>query len=251
MVVHRGEHNPGHYVWSPFVTKLEFRLRLANLSYECGDSGPLSGPRGKIPYIDMTAPGKPSEVLSDSTLISRNFIERRFIRDLNVGLSKKEVAQSVAIKALLEDRLVYCNAHERWIKNYYTMRNYTMAKMPLPIRTIIGYLAYRGTVRKLYDQGMGRFTEDEIHSFRIEIWESINDILEDSRRKAGPKECFWAMGGTESTEVDTTIFGFVVSCQVARAGPVSRELVRSNFPTVVDYATRIHHHYFPDYKIWD
>lgn len=251
LLVHRGAERQGTYVWSPFVTKLEFRLRLANLSYDCGSAGPLLGPRGRIPYVELSTPEKPPESLADSTLIIRDLIDRGLMQDLNAGLSKKEAAQGLAIRALLEDKLFFYNIHERWICNYYTMRDYTMARVPFPQRILFGYLAHRAVVRKLHDQGTGRFSDQEIHSFRKEIWESINDLLEDSRRKAGSEECFWIMGGSEPSEADATVFGFVVSCQISPAGPQSRELVRTEFPTVVDYATRIHHRYFPDYRLWD
>ena len=38
-------------------------------------------------------------------------------------------------------------------------------------------------------------------------------------------------------------------CVLHRA-PESQELVRS-FPAIVDYATRIHERYFPDYERWE
>jgi hypothetical protein len=53
MSVHSAN-NPGHYTWSPFVTKLELRLRLANISYQHGTGSPLSGPKGKIPYVELS-----------------------------------------------------------------------------------------------------------------------------------------------------------------------------------------------------
>lgn len=48
LTVHRGTDRPGLYAWSPFVTKLEFRLRLSSLPYACGPGGPASGPKGKV-----------------------------------------------------------------------------------------------------------------------------------------------------------------------------------------------------------
>lgn len=48
LVIHRGADRPGLYVWSPFVTKLEFRFRLSGLSYTCGAAGAPAGPKGKV-----------------------------------------------------------------------------------------------------------------------------------------------------------------------------------------------------------
>jgi hypothetical protein len=37
---------------------------------------------------------------------------------------------------------------------------------------------------------------------------------------------------------------------MAEAAPESRDLVKTEMPAVVEYATRIHNCYFPDYHIW-
>jgi hypothetical protein len=50
-VIHRGADRPGLYVWSPFVTKLEFRFRLSGLSYTCGAGGAPAGPKSKVSVI--------------------------------------------------------------------------------------------------------------------------------------------------------------------------------------------------------
>ncbi|KAH7379566.1 hypothetical protein BKA66DRAFT_466290 [Pyrenochaeta sp. MPI-SDFR-AT-0127] len=250
LVIARGTDRPGQYSWSPFVTKVEFRFRLGKLSYENGTSGPLQGPRGKIPYIEISTPDSPSEVVADSFLITKDFINRRFLLDVNTALSGKDAGHDLAIRAILEEKLYFYNMHERWINNYYTMRDYSMAKVPFPQRYLFGYLAYRVIVRRLQDQGTGRFSDEEIHSFREEIWRGVIGIQENSYRKAKGDECFWVLGGSEHTEADATVYGFVISALVSDAGPKSRGLVKSEFPVVIKYATRIHKKYFPDYEIW-
>jgi hypothetical protein len=173
------------------------------------------------------------------------------LQDMNARLSAKEKAQDLSIRALLEDKLFFYNIRERWINNYYTMRDYSMAKAPFPQRAILGYLGYRANVRKLHDQGTGRFSENEIRAFRREIWESVNAILEEARKSVSPDECFWVLGGVNPTEADATVYGFIVSTLVANAGPESKQLVQTECPATVEYATRIHRRYFPDYEIWD
>ncbi|CAO2653000.1 Nn.00g024110.m01.CDS01 [Neocucurbitaria sp. VM-36] len=199
--------------------------------------GPLNGPRGKIPYVEIITLGSPSEWVADTSLITKDFIARDLLQDLNIKLSGKEVGQDLALRALLEDKLFFYNIHERWINNYYTMRDYTLAKVPFP--------------QRLLDQGTGRFSDEEIHSFRKEIWAGVNGILEDSRKKAKAGECFWVLGGDRPTDADTSMYGFAVSALISGAGPMSRGLVKSACPEVVEYATRIHQQYFPDYEIWD
>jgi len=48
IVIHRGADRPGRYIWSPFVTKVEFRHRLAELPYSCGAGGPRNRPRARF-----------------------------------------------------------------------------------------------------------------------------------------------------------------------------------------------------------
>ncbi|KAF2676409.1 hypothetical protein K458DRAFT_322126 [Lentithecium fluviatile CBS 122367] len=250
ITLYRGWDEPGRYVWSPFVTKVEFRLRTSRTPYSNAIGSTHAGPRGKIPYLEITTPNQPTECLADSALVLRTLSSRGVITDVNASLTPSQKGQDLAIRALMEDKLYFCHTHERWIKNYYTMRDHVLWSMPYPMRVIIGILAYRGNVRKLHDQGTGRFTDAEIRALIREVWEGISGMLEDSMRKAKDRDCFWILGGNEPTEADATVFGFIASVLVCDAGPESRALVKEEFPVLVEYAGRIHQQWFPDYEIW-
>jgi glutathione S-transferase len=255
ITLYRGWDTLGQYVWSPFVTKLEFRLRTSLLPYTCASGSPSSGPKGKIPYIEVETDAS-RDFLADSSLILKTFSDQGLITDINAKLSPKDRGIDLAIRALLEDKLNFYHAHERWIKNYYTMRDHTMHSIPYLLRPLIGLLAYRGNVQKLHDQGTGRFSDPEIRGFIEEVWTGISGMLEESRRQAkgrdaGEGECYWVLGGEEPTEADATLFGFVNSVLISKAGPESTTLLRVKFPTVVEYAERIHGRWFPDYEIWE
>ncbi|KAK7426487.1 hypothetical protein QQZ08_007082 [Neonectria magnoliae] len=77
LVVYRGSGKTGAFVWSPFVTKLEARLRFAGISYKVGTGSPASAPRGKIPYVEI---GPAEEQLGDSALIIQRLVTRRHSR---------------------------------------------------------------------------------------------------------------------------------------------------------------------------
>ena len=99
------------YIWSPFVTKLETRLRFAGLAYRT-EAGSLSkAPKGKIPYVSIsskTDSGSQAPVLlADSTLIIERLVEDGASDDLNAKLSPTEKALDLAIRALLEDKLAF------------------------------------------------------------------------------------------------------------------------------------------------
>lgn len=70
----------------------------------------------------------------------------------------------------------------------------------------------------LNGQGTGRYTSEEIASFRNEIWTSLDEVLLSSRAKASTslKEPFWLLGGAEPTEADCTLFAFVSSVLVCK-----------------------------------
>ncbi|KAJ8118235.1 hypothetical protein OPT61_g737 [Boeremia exigua] len=252
IAIYRGADLPCQYTWSPFVSKLELRCRLSGLKYICEIGFPPSGPKGKIPYVEVTSLGQSPLWLSDSSLIAKTFVDKGLLSDLSVNLSAIEKAHDLAIQALMEDRLAFYDTHERWVKNYYVMRDHAMGKLPYPARIIAGNLAYRGIMQRLHEQGTGRFSDVEITGFTKEVWQAINGLLEASLERELEKDgCFWILGGKEPTEADTSVFGFVVANLVSDSAPWSRNLLKTEFPTTIEYARRIHKRYFPDYQMWD
>ncbi|KAI0907080.1 hypothetical protein F4823DRAFT_604285 [Ustulina deusta] len=257
ITVFRGFRAAGAFTWSPYVTKLEARLRFAGVPYKAAAGSPRSGPKGKIPYIELSGAGSASasatpETLGDSTLITTALCERGVLPDLHARLSRAERAHDLALRALLEDKLTPFHAWERWTQNFYTMREHVLWALPWPVRVFVGWMIYRNTVAMLHAQGTGRFGADEIGAFRREIWASFADLLLESQTKtraaaADDGEPFWVLGGPEPTEADATLFGFVVSTLLSTAGPGSRADVKS-FPVLIEYARRIRERYFPDYE---
>ncbi|KAI1080033.1 putative glutathione S-transferase [Whalleya microplaca] len=256
ITVFRGWADSGKYVWSPYVIKLELRLRFTGVRYSTDAGSPRTAPKGKIPYIECRDLFSSSAIeqrtqLSDSALIGKTLTEWGVLPDLNGALAPPERTHDMALRALLEDKLYFYHTWERWIQNYYTMRDKVLWSIPYPVRIIVGLLIYRSTTATLHGQGTGRFTGDEIAAFRREIWESLNALLGASRAKSrSGGEPFWVLGGEQPTEADTTLFGFVVSALICNAGPDSQKVVR-DFPIILDYASRIHDRYFPDYEKWN
>lgn len=104
----RGSEDKGKYVSSPFVTKVEFRLRLSDVKYDIEAGAPWLGPKGKIPYLEVqgeTAGEK--QMLGDSALIIQHFVKEGSLSDLNTGLTPSEKAQDLALRSLLEDKLYF------------------------------------------------------------------------------------------------------------------------------------------------
>ncbi|KAL8724267.1 MAG: hypothetical protein Q9181_006903 [Wetmoreana brouardii] len=132
------------------------------------------------------------------------------------------------------------------------MRSGVFAALPYPVQILVGQLAYRKMSATLYGQGTGRFTPEEITQFKTEVWENVNALLTASsrkRRSGWPDGLFFVLGGSGPTEADTTLFGFIAEGLVCAAAPETQRILRS-FPTIMNYAYKIHKHYFPDYVYW-
>lgn len=94
------------------------------------------------------------------------------------------------------------------------MRDTVLANVPFPFRVILALIIFRGVKSTLQGQGVLRFTNDEASEQRLEIWESINAMLVESRNRAqeaGKNGPFWVLGGATPTEADPTVFGFVAA----------------------------------------
>ena len=129
LTLYRGWDEPGCYVWSPFVTKLELRLRLSNVPYAV-EAGSLStAPTGKIPYVEVRPKEGSSFLLGDSTLIIRRLIELEYLEDLTTSISPATRSHDLALRALLEDKLIFYHVSlpfhflEEYLTEYVSPKN--------------------------------------------------------------------------------------------------------------------------------
>ncbi|KAI2624284.1 hypothetical protein GGR54DRAFT_638163 [Hypoxylon sp. NC1633] len=262
LTIFRGWKESGKYVWSPYVTKLEARLRFAGVRYKTDVGSVSAAPKGKIPYAECNLAsvststtvqkGTPQSktLLSDSALITETLKRWGVLSDLNEALEPSKRSHDMALRAQLEDKLYFYHTWERWTQNYYVMRDHVLWAMPYPVRVFVGLLIYRNTVATLHGQGTGRFTGEEIAAFRRDIWAGLSALLEASRSSTkSADDPFWVLGEEHPTEADACLFGFIVSVLVCTAAPDSQKVVKS-YPVLLDYAGRIHDRYFPDYEKW-
>ncbi|KAK0735376.1 hypothetical protein B0T21DRAFT_289712 [Apiosordaria backusii] len=265
IIVYRNFPPTPNHTWSPFVNKLETRLRLSSVPYTT-QSGSLSkSPNSKIPYVSyQPSPDTPPQLLSDSTLITRRLISDSILPDLNAHLTPVEKALDLSIRSLLEDKLQFFNTREQWVDNYYPMREGILgsggAGLTWVMQWLIGGKIYKDITRTLYGQGTGRYSAEDVRTLKEEVWESVNAFLVEARRETLARrggqdekngEPFWILGGEGPTEADCTVYGMVAGrLMCSTAAPETGRLVRS-YPVVVDYARRIHDRYFGDYDLWE
>ncbi|OBT44859.1 hypothetical protein VE00_04998 [Pseudogymnoascus sp. WSF 3629] len=241
LTVFRDRNDPGAYTWSPFVVKLEARLRFSHLPYSTQVGTLTASPKGKLPYVRIEESDGQSSLLSDSALITKSLIKSGAIADLNADLSPAQAATDLAIRALLEDKVYFLNAHERWITNFYTMRDIgPLSTIPYLPRLIIGQIVYSKTIRTLHGQGTGRYSPAEIAALRLETWTVLDGMVGEG----------WVLGGRGPTDVDACLFGFLVSSLTASANPETKAIIQG-LPNLMGYAERVHEEYFSDYKKWE
>ncbi|KAJ6441333.1 glutathione s-transferase [Purpureocillium lavendulum] len=248
ITVFRGSPPTNAYVWSPFVTKLEARLRFGGVSYGLGGGSPPSAPKGKIPYVEIQQGGS-KESLGDSGLIIRALVSNGIVRDANAPLTPTQKTHDLAVRSVMEDRVYFYGTREKWCDNYTVMRSNVLSAVPWPLQVIVGWLAYRGVASGLHGQGTGRLTDEEVLAFKEEVWESVDALVVEARQSASGNGPFWLLGLSEPTEADATLYGFIVGALVCDAAPVTAKIVKG-YPTIVEYAERIHDQYFPDYQKW-
>lgn len=107
ITVFRGFESSGYYTWSPFVTKLEARLRFAGVPYNVDSGSPMKAPRGKIPYVQLETPDESAQTIGDSNLIIKHLIDEGVLGDCNAKMSLVDQAHDYAVRALLEDKLYF------------------------------------------------------------------------------------------------------------------------------------------------
>lgn len=119
----RGWRDPGKHVWSPFVVKVEARLRFAGVKYVADAGSPMHAPKGKIPYLEYRGPlpseavdvsnirddvdGEPVASIADSSLIIKTLTQSGVLPDLNADLSARDAALDFGLRTMLEDRLYF------------------------------------------------------------------------------------------------------------------------------------------------
>ncbi|ELR09849.1 hypothetical protein VC83_06505 [Pseudogymnoascus destructans] len=230
----------GAYTWSPFVVKLEARLRFSHLPYtteDCPSSSSICT-YGSFPFGDAVS--VPTCLPSDSALITKSLIKSAAITDLNADLSPAEAATDLAIRSLLEDKLYFLNGHEHWITNFYTMRDIgPLSTIPCLPRLIIGQIVYSKITRTLHGQGTGRYSPAEIAALRLETWMAPHALVGEG----------WVLGLDGPTDVDAFLFGFLVSSLTASANPETKAIIQG-LPYLMGYAERVHE-YFSGYKMWE
>ena len=209
MIVYKFGYPAGHPTpdISPFVVKLETWLRLSGIPYESRTGGRAVMPRAKLPVARIGG-----QLVSDSSAIMAHLqaSEPRALQDTH--LSAMQQAQSLAIQALLEDRLYWVSLYLRWcvdrnVERYqpllmdYALRSTPRWQHPLikgGARFILRMLT-RQMRQQAWQQGIARHSHDEVVAMGLADWQALTELLGNQP---------YLFGERPST-VDATLFAWI------------------------------------------
>jgi len=171
---------------SPFCLKAETLLRLAGVAFEKRVSDPRSGPRQKLPYLELPD----GSVIADSRNIQRHLEERGLLR-LVPG------PDDLLVRRLVEDHLYWIQVAFRWNHHPEAVRDAFFAPVPRAFRGLVFGLVRKQVRAALHAQGTGRRPEDEQLALAREDLTTLETVL-------GTRRFF---GGDEPSVADASVHG--------------------------------------------
>jgi glutathione S-transferase len=223
---------PGLPDLSPFVTKALTLLKMAGVEYVVDTTGLRRAPKGKLPYIDDAG-----VIVADSTFIRFHLEKTRGI-DFDAGLSAMERARSWTIEKFCEDHLSQIVALCRWRDEENFARGvgaFFDSMLPALIRALAKWLIRRGIVRRLWQQGIGRFTPAEIEVLGKRDVETLATLLGDKPYLMGDAPC----------AADAAMFATLALLMDPASASPTRDAALSK-PNLVAYRERMMGRYFPE-----
>ncbi|MBI0477067.1 glutathione S-transferase family protein [Sphingomonas sp. MA1305] len=220
---------------SPPSTKLEAYFRLFGIPYEVVPvQGTEDAPRGKVPYI-LAGDVK----LTDSDLIIGYL--KRTQADPDAGLSAAQWATGHLVQRMLEDHLY-------WIVIYYEfcddagwdflLRASVGDPSVLPPAVIDAFDAIRADrARRCYDQGIARYTPEEIVEKARKDLLALSEVLGDND---------YLLGTEQPTSFDAMVVGMTLGLFQARAMHPEISDIARGLPNLSRYMHRMLAAAFPD-----
>lgn len=221
----RGQGTPN---LSPFCTKLETYLRMAEIPYQIQVTDTRKAPKGKVPWIEHEG-----QRLGDSSLII-DYLKRRFGDPLDGALSAEQRAQGRLLQRTLEEGTYWVGVYDRWAvdENFERIREPLFGSLGRPLIWVVPDLIRKRMLDALYAQGTARHTREEVYAMGRADMEAISVLL-------GDRPYLFADG---PTSFDAVLYAFTV---FSRQRPVRAHL-RDLPENLVRFAERVHQAYFAD-----
>lgn len=229
-------HQPPTRPWgspnlSPFCTKLECYLRMAEIPYKPAAFGRGESPKGKMPYIKIAG-----STLGDSQLIIEE-LERRLAAEgkhpLDEGLAPRDAAIGRLARRMLEEATYFIGMYGRWkTDDGYALQREEFKKW---IPGIIIPFIRRDIAKKLHHQGTGRHSLEEVSAMGKGDYSAISELLGDRP----------FLLGEQPRTIDATVFAFL---EATLGYPLDTPLKRhvEGLANLVAYRRRIRDRWWTD-----
>ena len=201
-------------VMSPFVSKVQAYLALADIPYDKRLGDLRKAPRNKLPFIIHEG-----QTITDSTQIIRHLEAAPIGTALDAELSPEQRHELSALASILELELYFIAAWCRWTDergwaayrpcgvDYFAQLG--IPRFAIPMLTPI---VRRQFVRALWTQGVGRREPEENYARIAELFDTL-EHLRNRRADAGP---FWF--GAKPSTADAMGHAFVATTVRAPLG---------------------------------
>lgn len=214
---------------SPFVMKLETYLRVADIPYvNKFDRWP--GPKDKLPWVQYN-----HHVVPDSQKCIE-FLNEECRVDLNKQLCSYQLALGHLVRRTCEDSLYWVLLMWRLVldKKSTIFRNLSI---PVPV---IWYMR-KVSFGKLWSQGIGRHSEQEVTQIMEDDLAALSSIIGDQKFIFGDtREC--------ATEFDCAVFGQLCQLVWQMPGCPVQEIITKKYPNLVRFCENMKSAFWPD---WD
>ncbi|CAD7701447.1 unnamed protein product [Ostreobium quekettii] len=216
---------------SPFVSKLETFLRMADIDYEA-TAGITGAPKGKVPYIKQG-----DVILGDSTFICeylKNTYKGKL--QLNEPDTEEKKAMAIACQRICEDHLYWGLLYYRWgtAKGFRGMMEYMSKLLPAPLSWILPRIVRRRLLKSLYDQGLSRHSENDVIFLLTSSMAALSGVLGEKRYVTGDAPC----------PADASVFGMLDNYLNDDLDLETARIVK-RFPNLVRYVEDIGKAHYP------
>lgn len=170
---------------SPFCTKLETYLRMADIPYQIETSF-RRAPKGKVPFVRFEG-----ELVSDSSRIIAR-LKERLGDTVDAHLSETQLALGHLVQRTLEEGTYWSLLYDRWVQD----ENFELVRKALfsdwigqALRMIVPDLARRRVLGTLYAQGTSRHQKDWIYATAQRDLRAISSLLGEQPFLFGERPC--------------------------------------------------------------
>ena len=216
----------------PFDMKTEIQLQMMGLKYRKIHGRANMAPKGKLPYIDDNG-----TIVGDSTFI-RFYLEDKYAKDLDDGLTDSQRASAWAAERLVEDSLYWAMVHSRWAveANFKKGPAHFFDHLPDEVQDAARQKQRAAVLGYLHAQGLGRHSPGEIALIACRGYWALSQILGAKPFLTGNRPC----------GADASVFAQIASALTGFFESPVRDAIASH-TNLVQYHKRMMAIYFPDF----